>query len=699
MAIGYQLSTALGAKDLHFARLIAKDKLSEPFRYQFHMLSRVAGLAFGRQIGQPLSLEMDMGDAGKRHFHGICTKISHVGPASSYEHYVAIVRPSLWVLRQSADCRIFQNQSIPEIIKSVLADGGVSVDDKLTESYSRVEYCVQYRESDFDFVSRLMEQEGIYYFFTHNAGWHEMVLVDSGSAHEAIAGTETVVYQRSGSGSRDANQIWDFKPGHAVVSGTVVLTDYDFEKPRASLETRSQLLAGYDLEQGEVYDYPGKYSETAIGQNYSQLRREALQVGERMCTGEGNPPGMATGGLFTLDAFPDNEVNTEYLVVESELEMESHEFPIERPIELPIDQKHDGEEESDGSRHGFKVGFSVIPSQVPFRPARKTPRPVIGGPHTAVVVGKQGEEIWTDEYGRIKVQFHWDRLGRKDENSTCWLRVSQSWAGTQWGSIFIPRIGQEVMVQFLEGDPDRPVVTGCLYNADTMPPYGLPANMTQSGIKTRSTKDGTDENFNELRFEDKKGEEEIYLHAERDFNRVVENNDTLKVGFDKMEDGNQTIDIYNDRTVTLDQGNDTLQVKTGNRTVLIDTGNSSLTIGTGDRTEEVKGNDSLTIRDGNHTTTVDSGNDALVVSRGNHSIKVSAGKSTIEASTEIELKVGGSSIKITSSTITLSAMNIEITGTTGATIDGGLKVDVKATTATLSGQATAKVVGGIVMIN
>jgi len=691
LSIGYQLSTALGANELHFAKLIAKDKLSEPFRYEFHMLSRVAGLGFGRQLGQPLSLEMEMGDAGKRYFHGICTSISHVGPASSYEHYVAIVRPNLWVLRQSADCRIFQNRSIPEVIKSVLADGGVSVDDKLTESYPQVEYCVQYRESDFGFVSRLMEQVGIYYFFTHSAGRHEMVLVDSGSAHEAIAGPETVVYQRSGSGSRDANQIWDFKPGHAVVSGTVVLTDYDFEKPRASLETRSQSLAGYDLEQGEVYDYPGKYTETSIGQNYSRLRREALQVDERTCTGEGNPSGMATGGLFTLDAFPETEVNTEYLVVESELEMESQDFPL--------DQMFGGEAVSDRGRRGFKVRFSVIPSQVPFRPARKTPRPVIGGPHTAVVVGKQGEEIWTDEYGRIKVQFHWDRLGRKDENSTCWLRVSQSWAGTQWGSIFIPRIGQEVMVQFLEGDPDRPVVTGCLYNADMMPPYGLPANMTQSGIKTRSTKDGTDENFNELRFEDKKGEEEIYVHAERDFSRVVENNDTLKVGFDKMEDGNQTIDIYNDRTVTLDQGNDTLQVKTGDRTVLIDTGNSNLTIGTGDRTEDVKGNDSLTIRDGNHTTTVQSGNDALVVSRGDHSVKVNAGKSTIEAANEIELKVGGSSIKITPDKITLSAMNIEITGTTGATLDGGLKVDVKATTATLSGQATAKVVGGIVMIN
>jgi type VI secretion system secreted protein VgrG len=691
LSIGYQLTTALGANELHFAKLIAKDKLSEPFRYEFHMLTRVTDLDFKSQLGAPLSLEMDMGNAGKRYFSGVCTKISHVGPSSSYEHYVAIVRPNLWTLRQSADCRIFQNRSIPDVIKAVLAEGDVSIDDRLTESYPQVEYCVQYRESDFDFVNRLMEEVGIYYFFTHSADRHEMVLVDSGSAHEAIPGTNPVVYQRSGVGSRDADHIWNFEPAGAVVSGSVVLTDYDFEKPRASLETRSQFLASYSFEQGEVYDYPGKYIDTKIGQNYSLLRREALQVDERMCSGEGNPPGLATGGLFTLSAFPIEEFNCEYLVVESEIEMTSQ--------DARFDLAGDGEAGTDQERRGFKVRFNVMPSSVPFRSVRKTPRPIIGGPHTAVVVGKEGEEIWTDEYGRIKVQFHWDRLGKKDENSTCWLRVLQSWAGTQWGSIFIPRIGQEVMVQFLEGDPDRPVVTGCLYNADMMPPYGLPANMTQSGIKTRSTKDGTAENFNELRFEDKKGEEEIYLHAERDFSRVVENNDTLKVGFDKKEDGNQTIDIYNNRTVTLDQGSDTLQVKKGDRTVLIDTGNSSLTIGTGNRTEDVKGNDSLTVRDGNHTTTVESGNDALVVSQGDHSVNVSAGKSTIEAATSIELKVGGSSIKITPDSITLTAMSIEITGSTGASVDGGLKVEVKGVTATLSGQATAKVVGGVVMIN
>lgn len=347
----------------------------------------------------------------------------------------------------------------------------------------------------------------------------------------------------------------------------------------------------------------------------------------------------------------------------------------------------------------FRARFHAIPSTVTYRPPRKTPRPVVNGPHTAVVVGKAGEEILTDKYGRICVQFHWDRLGAKDEKSSCWLRVAQSLTGAMWGSIFLPRIGQEVIVQFLEGDPDRPLVTGSLYNADMMPPYTLPANMTQSGIKTRSTKNGTDQNFNELRFEDLKDQEEIYLHAERDFNRVVENNDTLKVGFDKKDAGDQTVDIYNHRTVTLDQGNDKLQIKTGNRTVLIDKGNLVLTITEGTRTEKVKGNDELTVESGNQVTTVSAGDKNVTVSQGNLTVQVSGGKCAIEAAQEISLTVGSSKIVITTSGITIQSGEVKIQGDMGVTIDGGLSFEAKGTTATLEGEATTTIKGGIVAIN
>ncbi len=678
MATGYQLQTPLEANALIFARLIACDRLGEPFRYEFHLLSEDGQVAFEDLLGQPLSLTMDNGDAPQRHFHGIVTEVSYAGRIRSYEHYVAIVRPTLWLLKQSADCRIFQSQSVAEIIKAVLNEMGVTVQDKLTETYPTVEYCVQYRESHFDFISRLMEQAGIYYYFVHSSSQHEMVLIDASSSHAPIEGASDITFQRAGAGSRGMEYLWDFQPAAAVTTGTVILTDYDFEKPRVSLEVRSQQQAGYELERGVVFDYPGKHLVTEEGDPRARVRCESLQIEQRLCRGEGNVTTLATGGLFTLASFPRTTDEIEYLVLSHDLEVEA------------ISLESESASTTDGSTKGFIVRFEAIPATTPYRKPRQTARPVVGGPHTAVVVGKQGEEIWTDQYGRIKVQFHWDRLGNKDEQTTCWLRVAQSVAGARWGSIHIPRIGQEVIVQFLEGDPDRPLVTGSLYNDDLMPPYELPANMTQSGIKTRSTKDGTDENYNELRFEDKKDEEEIYVHAERDFNRVVENNDTLKVGFDKMEQGDQTIDIYNNRTVTLDQGDDTLQLKNGNRSIVIDKGDSNLQISEGSRTESIENDDELTVHSGNHLT---------IVSAGDHSIKIETGKSLIEAGQEILLKVGDSSIKITPQEITITAMKIEVKSTMGVAIDGGMEFQAKGTMATLESEASTTVKGGVVMIN
>jgi type VI secretion system secreted protein VgrG len=273
-----------------------------------------------------------------------------------------------------------------------------------------------------------------------------------------------------------------------------------------------------------------------------------------------------------------------------------------------------------------------------------------------LVVGPSGEEIYTDKYGRIKVQFHWDRLGGKNENSSCWVRVAQVWAGKSWGGIFIPRIGQEVIVDFLEGNPDNPIVTGSVYNAEQMPPYELNANKTQSGIKTRSSQKGSAENFNELRFEDKKGEEEIYVHAEKNFTRIVENDDVHKIGFDKKSPGDQKVDIYNHRKVTLDQGNDELTVKMGNR-----------------------------------KATINQGNDDLMVKMGNRTVKVDLGKINEEAMQAIELKVGQSSIKIDQTGVTIKGMMIKI--------EGQMQTDVKGLMTTVSGDAMMTVKGGLVMIN
>ena len=326
-----------------------------------------------------------------------------------------------------------------------------------------------------------------------------------------------------------------------------------------------------------------------------------------------------------------------------------------------------------------------------------------------VVVGKSGEEIFTDKYGRVKVQFHWDIKGQNDEKSSCWVRVSQAWAGNKWGSIHIPRIGQEVIVDFLEGNPDRPIITGRVYNANQMPPYTLPDNKTQSGIKSRSSKEGGGENANEICFEDKKGEEKLSIHAEKDYELVVENNDTQTIGFDTKKDGNQTVKIYNDRTVSLDQGNDTLTVKKGNREVSIDQGNATLTVKTGKRTNTIQGDDTLTVKQGNRVSSVDMGNDTLTVKQGNRNIEIKMGNDSLklgmgnlttkldlgkvseEAMQSIEMKVGQNSIKIDQMGITIKGMMISI--------EGQVKVDVKGVMTTINGDAMLTLKGGMTMIN
>ncbi|TWU23444.1 Phage-related baseplate assembly protein [Novipirellula galeiformis] len=667
MATGFELTTALGPDKLFFGRMVGRESLGEPYRYEFHLLGNATDVDFDDLVGTHLSMKMDFGASDPRYFSGVITRISHAGSVRSHDHYVAIVRPQFWLLKQSADCRIFQDETIADVIKTVLKENGVTLCDELKETYQPVAYCVQYRESNFAFVSRLMEQVGISYFFKHSDSGHEMVLVDGTGSHSAIDGEATIPFHRIGTSGQHLAHIWDFQPGRAATSGSFVTTDYDFEKPRADLETKALYEGAYDLEQGEVYDYPGKYTEAADGEAYTKVQLQARQVADSVGTGEGNVLGLAAGGLFTLEKFPRKADNIEYLLTETDLRIEGFDF------EDPGDRRYTSDEDFE---RAFRIRFKAIPGDVTFRNLPRTPRPMMGGPQTAVVVGKSGEEIWTDKYGRIKVQFHWDRLGEKDENTTCWMRVAQAWAGSGWGSIFIPRIGQEVIVQFLEGDVDQPIVIGSLYNADQMPPYSLPDNQTQSGIKTRSTKAGTNETFNELRFEDKKDEEQIYLHAETDFHRVVENNDTLEVGLSKGEksgEGNQTIDIYNDRTITLEKGNDSLTIKEGDRTTEIKKGDLTLTVSEGERTETIENNDALTIKSGNHSIDVDSGT------------------SKITAARSIKLVVGGSSIEITSSGITLKAPKIEIKGDT--------KVDVSSAMTTVKASGIMTVKGSVVKIN
>ena len=387
------------------------------------------------------------------------------------------LHPWLWFLTRTADCRIFQEMAVPEIIKQVFRDHGFTdFEEALSGDYRRWTYCVQYRETDFNFVSRLMEQEGIYYYFKHESNRHMLVLSDSVSSHDPFPGYEKIPYFPPDEHLiREKHYIHEWSISREIQPGTYALTEYDFENPKANLLVKSAIDRNHAQSKLEIFDYPGEYLTASEGDAYVRARIEELHAEYELTQGQSNARGLAVGSLFQLTDYPREDQNQEYLVVSATHEMESDAY---------------SSGSAGGSEDVYTCSFTALSSKQQFRAERTTPKPLVQGPQTAMVVGPSGEEIHTDKFGRVKVQFHWDRYGKKDQNSSCWVRVAQLWAGTQWGGIHIPRIGQEVIVEFLEGDPDHPIITGRVYNNDNMPPYGLPANATQSGIKSRSSKGG-----------------------------------------------------------------------------------------------------------------------------------------------------------------------------------------------------------------
>ncbi|HVK54193.1 MAG TPA: type VI secretion system tip protein TssI/VgrG, partial [Burkholderiales bacterium] len=393
------------------------------------------------------------------------------------------------------------------------------------------------RETDFNFVSRLMEQEGIYYYFKHEDGRHTMVVCDSYSAHSAFEGYAQIPFipqDRMTRPEQERISEWNFT--REIQPGRYVIDDYDFERPSVELQVKTKIKREHPHGDYEVFDYPGEYNQSAEGDHYVQTRIEELHAQFELANGTTNARGVNVGSLVKLAGHPRADQNREYLVVSSSQQLQFSEY-----------------ESMEGQGTSFDCSFTVLNSRQPFRSARTTPKPMVQGPQTAVVVGPGGDEIYTDKYGRVKVQFHWDRLGEKNENSSCWIRVSHPWAGKNWGMVAIPRIGQEVIVDFLEGDPDQPIITGRVYNAEQMPPYALPANMTQTGMLSRSSKGGSGANANELRFEDKKGAEQVFLHAEKNQDIEVENDETHWVGHDRKKtiDNDETVLVKHDRTETV----------------------------------------------------------------------------------------------------------------------------------------------------
>lgn len=634
------VTTPLGKDILLFSRMSGNEEMSRLFEYEVDLLVEnkslgsivTEGFPTNKILGQAMTVALSLPSGGTRYYHGLVAQFRHHGALDDGFLYRAVLRPWLWFLTRTSNCRIFQELSVPDIIKKVFQANGFS-DFKLelTHTYSPRNYCVQYRESDFNFVSRLMECEGIFYFFKHEENKHMLVIADSVNAYQTIDGYATIPYfPPENSGQRKQDHIFEWHTSHKVKSGAYILNDYDFEKPKSNLETQFKEKKQYSHAEGEHYDYPGNYLDAPTGESYANIRLDELQTDHEAVQGKGNVLGLTAGMLFTLKDHYIATENTKHIIISAKFLIVSNQY------------RTGSSQESQ-----YECDFMAIRATQQFRPSRLTPAPFVQGPQTATVVGKEGEEIWTDKYGRIKVKFHWDRDDQKNETSSCWMRVSHPIAGKNWGWVSLPRIGQEVVVSFLEGNPDSPLITGSVYNGMQMPPYALPANQTQSGIKSRSSKEGVAENFNEIRFEDKLDSEEVYIHAEKDFNCVIENNETRKIGLDKRDKGNQTVEIENDRTVSLNAGNDTLTVKQGDSNTNINVGDYVVDIG--------------------------------------------AGKATITAMTSIELKVGSNSIKIEQSGITIMGIMVKV--------QADAKLDAKSPMTTINGDGMLTLKGGITLIN
>lgn len=597
----FELLTPLGSTALVFHALTANEALSSVGEYEIDCLSEETDIDLDAILGKQISLRVALPNEHERYFSGYVTRFAHTGTAGRFQTYRASVRPWLWFLGLTSDCRIFQAKTVPDIVKEVFADHAIAnFRLALIGQYRQRDYCVQYRETDLDFVSRLLEEEGIYYFFEHSANKHTLVLADAYSAHSSVPGYAEVDFVENRQGSAEELGFvhrWKFE--RQVTPGKVVLQDYDFTKPSVQLAGSAVVSREHDESQHELFDYPGEFEQASDGQHYAQVRIDEQHARFELAQASTTARGLAVGHLFKLTGHARRDQNREYLIVSAESRIVAEELES-----VPL---------ADGGST-FESHFTALNSRQDFRPPRNTPRPQVKGPQTAVVVGPAGDEIHTDAHGRAKVQFHWDRYGKNDEHSSCWVRVSHPLAGKNWGFIAIPRIGQEVIVDFLEGDPDQPIITGRVYNAEQVPPYDLPANMTQTGIKTRSTLDGGSENFNELRFEDKKGEEQLFIHAEKNQDIEVENDETHWVGNDRKltVDGNETDEIGKNHTAKVGQdqkldveksrqtsiGTDD-KLKVG-KTLLIDAGDE-ITLKTGSASLTLKKDGTITLNGKNIT--------------------------------------------------------------------------------------------------
>jgi type VI secretion system secreted protein VgrG len=631
------IDTPLGDDVLLLQGFTGHEGISRLFRFNLDLLSDNNSISFDDIVGQNVTISVTLSDQTLRYFNGFVSRFAQSGSDARFTHYQMEVVPWLWFLTRNANCRIFQNMSYPDIVQQVFSDAGFSdFKSSLTGSYDPQEYCVQYRESDFNFVSRLMEHVGIFYFFEHENGKHTLVLADSTSAYQPCPGQSSAQFDQAG-GGRDADDVvtgWNME--QELRTGKYSVTDYNFQTPSTSLLSSEPTVVEVDGNTNyEMYDYPGIHLTQSDGAAVAKLRMQEEEATHMVMSGSSTCRVFTSGYQFDLEDHYRDDMNASYLLTE---------------VQHVASEGGSYNMTGGGAGESYSNHFTCIPADVPFRPPRVTHKPFVQGPQPALVVGKAGEEIWVDNYGRVIVQFYWDRLGNNDENSSCWVRVSQPWAGGNWGAMWIPRIGQEVIVSFLEGDPDRPIITGRVYNAEEMPPYPLPDNQTVSTFKSRSSKGGGSSNFNELRFEDKMGSEQIFMNAEKEMDLRVETNSREFIG------ASRHLIVTNDQIEQV-QGDKHIHVE-GKLFEQIDS-DSSLQI-TGKQMENTNGDQSIGV-----------GGDQKVQVTGNASLQVGQNQKE-QVGGDVSLRVTGNRQEQVGQNYNVSAtMAINLTGGTSVVITGG----------------------------
>jgi len=699
--------------------------LGRPYKFQLGLLSKEPSLQPEDVIGKPLAVGIRLVTGEERYFHGIVTDFAKVGTTHLHTRYVAKLRSMLSLFDHTLDCRIFNDpaQDALAIITTVLAQRGLTDVESgaiKDHAYRKRDYCVQYRESDLRFVQRLLEEEGIYYFFKHEETKHTLVFADSITGHETVAGYESILYtpeERRVAGSEE--HVWNMKVRKQLYAGRhTVLSGYDPTAMRPRQQqfgraTSEDLVTAYPFEH---YDAPGGLSVPEEAQQEADLRGQSSRVIHTTIEVEGNTMGLGVGNLISLRRQVDGD---DFQPLWKAGDWRKQYLIVGASYSLSVDQLETGEVA--GSDEPFKAKYLLQDSQTQFRAQSRTPKPRMKGPQTALVVGPAGEEIWTDKLGRVMVQFDWDRLGIRNEKSSCWVRVAQAWAGPRWGAQYFPRVGQEVIVAFLDGDPDRPIIRGHVYSKDNMPPYDLPSNQTQSGIKSRSTKGGTASNFNEIRFEDKKGHEELHFQAEKDMSTLVKNNKVLHVGTDRIiiVGNDETNLVKNDRALTVDKDDSVVIGGTHDKTI---TGAVTQIYGdthsrkvdgqqeffaeknkdqhvklayklTTDKKFQLnQGPTSMTFKGSN--VTMDSAGTITLQAGGATVCFDKSGKATIDSPTGIKLVVGGSSLSILPGGVVLASPAVTAAAGAGSTVAMGKDaVAMKSKTVTIEADGVCSIKG------